>query len=363
MDFRLATPNDDDSIKQLLSEIPLEGMLRIRYSREPSFFNSVHIQGTPNLTVVGTLNQKVMAVASLNAQKVYLDGKLKTAGYISNLRFHPDVRNGISLIKGIRFFEKQAAHLNLDFHYATLIEGNDKLKNILAGNRPRMPFVMDYGRINTFAIPLPKRKKRIKPVKNLQIIKSNEQMMSAVMEFIKAEGDSQDLFPFINENSYDPTPYKPEDFYLVYQNNQMVAVCSAIDLHVYKQYTIEGYSQFFTVLKPLLNLWLNLRNRHRIPSKSGAIKRLNLGFILVKNNNPQLFNSLLNHICSEYSGGNYHFVTMAFHETNPLNKSFVNRSKIKYTSRLFLVNLKFDKFDLKGFRIGKNIPFIDLSRL
>ena len=77
MEFRLATEKDDPAIRELLQQIPLNGMLRIRYLREPSYTRSVEIQGMPRQTLVGLINNKVVAVGSRNIQQLLIGGETK----------------------------------------------------------------------------------------------------------------------------------------------------------------------------------------------------------------------------------------------------------------------------------------------
>jgi hypothetical protein len=195
MEFRLATETDDPAIRELLQQIPLNGMLRIRYLREPSYLRSVEIQGTPQQTLVGLTDHKIVAVGSRNIQRLYIGGEIKTAGYISNLRYHPGARHGISLLKGIREMENLSAGLMTDFHYATLIEKDNFTRNILASNRSRMPEVIDMGLLNTFSIPIRKTATNAKPGKKFEIVRGDEKLMPLILTFLKKEGTLSDFFP------------------------------------------------------------------------------------------------------------------------------------------------------------------------
>jgi len=363
MEFRLAKPTDDDAIRQLLSEIPLDGTLKIRFQREPSFFKSIDAQGIPNQTVVGTIDGKVMAVASQNLQKVYINGIEKTLGYISNLRFHPNARNGISLIKGIRYFEEQSGLFSVDFHYATLIEKDIKIHKILASNRPRIPKFYDYGKVITYAIPLGKTKTKAKPDQTFQIKLSDEQLMPEILNFLNREGKQKNLFPMLDGNNYDLSLLGSSEFFVAYKNNEIVGVCSVSDLSHYKQYILEDYTLGFGLIRVPLNWFLALKKLHPIPSKNKEIKIATLGFIVVKNNQTEVFKSLVDNIYSTYSGTKFRFLTIALHQKDKLNNRLQNFPKIKYTSRLYLVKLKNNKFAPDDLNLEQNIPFIDLLRL
>jgi hypothetical protein len=192
MEFRLATEKDDPAIRELLQANTPNGMLRIRYLREPSYIRSVEIQGMPQQTLVGLISRQNRGSWQAGTSRgLYIGGEIKTAGYISNLRYHPGARHGISLLKGIREMENLSAGLPADFHYATLIDKDSFTRNILASNRPRMPEVIDMGLLNTFSIPIRKTATNVKPGKRFEILRGDEKLMPLILTFLKKEGNPE----------------------------------------------------------------------------------------------------------------------------------------------------------------------------
>ncbi len=368
MEFRLATEKDDPAIRELLQQIPLNGMLRIRYLREPSYIRSVEIQGMPLQTLVGLKNNKIMAVGSRNLQRLYVGGEIKTAGYISNLRIHPGARHGISLLKGIREMENLPAGLPIDFHYASLIEKDSFTRNMLASNSSRIPQVIDMGLMNTFSVPIRKTAIKVKPGKRFEIVRGDEKMMPLILTFLKNEGARSDFFPDLGAGTYAPGLLLPESFFAIFDKGDLAGVCSLPDMKNYRQYFMEGYSRSFGMLRVSLNSYFALRQMHSIPRKGEEIKLAFTGFPVVRDDNPEIFRALFSHVYNSLSGSGQHYLSISLHEKSPLIKGLSRFPKINYTSRLCIVKLNNDKFTAERISadiLQRNIsvPFIDLLRL
>jgi hypothetical protein len=368
MEFRLATETDDPAIRELLQQIPLDGMLRIRYLREPSYMRSVEIQGTPQQTLVGLINHKIVAVCSRNIQRLYIGGEIKTAGYISNLRYHPIARHGISLLKGIRELENLPAGLSTDFHYATLIDKDNFTRNILASNRPRMPEVIDLGLLHTYSVPIRKTATNAKPGRRFEIVRGDEKMMPLILSFLKKEGTRSDFFPDLSAGAYAGGLLQPESFFAIFDKGELAGICSLPDIKKYKQYKMEGYSRSFGMLRVPLNAYYALRRLYSIPRKGEEIKLAIAGFPVVRDDNPEIFKALLLHVYNSLSGSGQHYLSLSLHEKSPLIKSLSRFPKINYTSRLCIVKLNNDKFTAEKISADmlqriRRIPFIDLLRL
>jgi hypothetical protein len=368
MELRLATEKDDPAIRELLQQIPLNGMIRIRYLREPSYLGSVGIQGMPQQTLVGLVNNKIMAVASRNIQRLYIDGEIITAGYISNLRYHPAARHGISLLKGIKEMRNLSASLPADFHYATLIDKDNFTRDILLSKNPRMPGIIDMGQLNTFSIPIRKTAKNATPCKKFEILRGDEKLMPLILNFLKKEGSRSDFFPDLGGGAYAPGLIQPDSFFAIFDKGELAGVCSLPDMKNYRQYMMAGYSRSFGMLRVPLNCYYAIRRLQSIPRKGEEIKLAFAGFPVVKDNNPEIFTALLSRVYNFLAGSGDHYLSLALHEKSPLIKSLDRFPKINYISRLCIVDLNNDKYTAERVSAEKwgrkgRIPFIDLPRL
>jgi hypothetical protein len=364
MEFRLATESDDRAIRELLQQIPLSGALRIRYQREPSYLKSVEIQGMPQQTLVGLRNGKIMAVGSRNIQRLFIGGEIKTAGYISNLRYHPGARHGISLLKGIREMEGLPSGLPVDFHYATFISDDINTGRIFTADRSRMPGITDIGMLNTFSMPVRKKKVNVKPDLRFDIVRADEKLMPLIMSFLKKEGARHDFFPDLDGGTYAPALLQPDSFFAVFESGDLSGVCSVADLTGFRQYIMEGCSGWFGMLRVPLNGYYALRRMHSIPRRGEEVKIAHIGFPIVRDDDPEILKALLSHVYGFVSGSGKHYLGISLHEKSPLIKGLDGFHKINYTSRLCIVKLNNDKFTagimLRG---SSRIPFVDLLRL
>ena len=364
MDFRFALTSDDEQIRQLAREIPLEGEIKLRYQREPSYFAVSAIQGNPNQTVVGIVNKRVMAVVSWNLQKVFVNGKVCNAGYLNNVRVHPSVRSGFSFIKGLKFLEEFVKKQETDFHFATLIDSNNLTNSLFTSGRTLLPRFYNQGRIFTYAIPLQKRKRNLLRDRTFKIVKASPEQRNEIISFLNEEGAKTEFFPVINEDCYNMDIFKQSTFFIAFDNNEsIVGVCSTVDFTSHKQHVVEGFSKSFRPIVFSLNIFLKLKGLHRIPKKGQKVLMLHAGFTVVKNNDLKVFKSLLSRVLLEFSGAGFHYITLALHENNPLIKGMKKITKICYKSRLYFFNFGNNHYPLSSLMFGSQSPYIDLFRL
>lgn len=362
MYFRLATNSDDPAIRQLLRQIPLDGMLKIRYQREPSYVSSMQKQGILQQTLVGESSQgEVLAVVSRNIQRLHINGKQYYASYICNVRMHPNARHGVSLLKGIKALEQLPTPYPVDFHYATLIEKDPLTKKVFASGRPSMPSLFDLGKIITYSIPLKKNKQKAPKERKINVLPCTQELFPHVLTFLQEESIKTPFFPDMNEENYHQELLSPENFFIAFEKDQVVGVCNVNNLQNNKQFVIENYSWKFSLLKWPINFLLGIRGLYPVPERNEQIKLLTLGFPVTLNNRMDILEALITHIYARFSGTGNHYLSLALHENNPLKFAVSHFPKIKYESRLYFVKLKGDNIpDIEDNRVA---PFIDLPRL
>ena len=81
--FDLATRADDAGIRHLLATNPLPGRIRVRFEREPSYFDGCD-DGTQVL--VARDGARVVGVACRSIRKLYINGVVEDIGYLGQLR-------------------------------------------------------------------------------------------------------------------------------------------------------------------------------------------------------------------------------------------------------------------------------------
>lgn len=360
--FRPATNTDDPAIRELLRQIPLDGMLRIRYQREPSYVRSIQKQGIGQQTLVGESPQgEILAVVSRNIQRLHVNGLEYNAAYICNVRMHPKARHGVSLLKGIKTLEKLPCPYPIDFHYATLIEKDPLTKKVFASGRAKMPQLYDLGKIITYSIPLKKKTIKAPKEKKLRISRGNEANFPEVMDFLHREGENYPFFPILEKGNYHPDLISPQSFFIARENDKIVGVCNVNNLQDNKQYIIEGFSWKYRLMKWPVNFLLGIRGLHPVPGKDEQIKMLTLGFPVTLNNRIDILEALITQAYADFSGTGNHYISLALHEKSPLNFAISHFPKVKYESRLYIVKLTGD--NIPNLEDNIKAPFIDFPRL
>ncbi len=86
--IELARESDDDDLKDLVANTPMDGEFQIALRREPSYFHGVDVQGPFNQVGVARDKQtgQTVACATRSVRPAYLNGEVKSLGYIGGLR-------------------------------------------------------------------------------------------------------------------------------------------------------------------------------------------------------------------------------------------------------------------------------------
>ena len=103
LDFTLATPADDESLRRLLRENPIPGSISLAFEREPCYFDASAIEGPFHQTIVAREKEtgQVIAFGNRSVRKLFLNGHPRDIGYMSQLRVRPDYGKGLYLARGL----------------------------------------------------------------------------------------------------------------------------------------------------------------------------------------------------------------------------------------------------------------------
>ena len=87
LDFTLATPADDESLRRLLRENPIPGSLSLTFEREPCYFDASAIEGPFHQTIVAREKDsgQVIAFGNRSVRKLFMNGHPQDIGYMSQL--------------------------------------------------------------------------------------------------------------------------------------------------------------------------------------------------------------------------------------------------------------------------------------
>ena len=88
LNFTLATPADDGSLRRLLRENPIPGSISLTFEREPCYFDASAIEGPFHQTIVAREKDtgQIIAFGNRSVRKLFLNGHPQDIGYMSQLQ-------------------------------------------------------------------------------------------------------------------------------------------------------------------------------------------------------------------------------------------------------------------------------------
>lgn len=350
---KIASFNDDPKIRELLRNNPIDGEIQLSYQREPNFFSSLDISGKFNQTVLVEENNDLVGFGTRSIRPVFINGEIKDIGYLSNLRVDKKFRGGGFIKHGYQKIKEFHSDNKVKFYFTTIIDDNNIAKKILTKKRDYLPHYFDFGRLDVYNINI----KKIKEPLGIKIIRGNTQILDKIIEFIYSEGKKKQFFPYYTKkdfNSYYLREFNIKDFYIAIKDDNIIGVVGTWDQSRFKQIIINGYKGKMKYISKFNDLFhLN------IPKVSENIRLLYANLITIKNNDPNIFRSLITKICLDNI--KFQYLSIGLHENDQLGNAFKKMKYIKYSSRLYIVcwDEEIDYFK----KIDKRTPYIEISTL
>ena len=339
--FTLATPDDDKGIRDLLSRVHMDGNIRLKFLREPSYFESLKIEGKSSQIVIyrdPDNREKIVAIATRSIKDLYLNGRPTEFGYLSSLRIDPEYRNGIILGRGYKFIKQlHNEDKKVPAYITTITKENDKAIQALTKRRAGLPLYHFIGDYKTYSIPY--YKKPEKPCSDVEISKAKKIEQSELLEFIRNEGKRKQFFPTLDENKLNGElpDLSIENFYIARRENKIVGTVAFWDQGDNKQTVVHGYKPIFQLLRPFYNLLSPVTRLPVLPSSGSQIRSFYISFAVVKNNDVPAFFDLLRYVYLEMKDKGYNYMITGLDSRDSLCSAAEKFRNILYETSVYLV--------------------------
>jgi hypothetical protein len=363
--FEIATEADDPQLRRRMAEDWMRGGLSVSFRREPSYFTACCVQGRQTQVIKCTelKSNRIIGMGSRAMRTVFLNGVPSQVGYLSDLRCHPDYRNGTLLARGYRFLRQLHQAEPVPLYFTMILDGNQSAMRALMGRRAGLPAYCDLGRVLTPAVHLDLPKWRLgSPGVSFQ--RAGRQHLRDLLHFLHRWHALKQFAPFSSLQDF-ASPrlrdLRPEDFFLAIRNDRMVACCAVWDQRSFRQTHIEEYSPGLDALRPTYNFAARYLPLKRLPSPGGVIPYFYLSFVAVEENDLGLFRCLLRHVYREMRSGPWHYFIAGLHERDPLSMALADYRRIEAAGRLFVVHYE-DSGAYESLEPGR-IPYVEMATL
>lgn len=339
--FLPATETDDAELRALLRRNVMEGAVSLTFRREPSYFAAAAIQGAQAeiYKAVDTANGHLAALGALFRLPAYFNGRLRTIGYLADLRVEAAYRNGLLLRRAYDFLRHRQQHSPLPVYTSMILQDNQAALSVLAARRAGLPDYLPQGRVHTPMMPLAWPKAALCPP-GITLSRARAGEEAAVFAFLNREHARRQFAPH-----YTPADLgngrlrglRIEDFHLARRGGEIVGALAGWDQHACRQIHVEGYRGAWRVFKPFYNALCRLTPYRPLPVPGGRLPYFYVSLVAVAGDDVDIFRALLRALYRERRQGPWHYMVCALHERDPLLPALAEYRRIEAGGELFTV--------------------------
>ncbi|MFO0915103.1 MAG: hypothetical protein U0795_19235 [Pirellulales bacterium] len=363
--FDLAQPADDPQLRRLLRSIRVDGSVSISMQREPNFFAPCSSEGD-FCQVLAARDRDTAEIVGMGIRSVrqrYVDGQVRSIGYLSGLRISPDCRRGTLLARGYRFLRELDEDGRAEFYITTLSVGNEVAAKALAAGRAGLPHYRKIGRLNTWIIP--RRTSRTTRRADLAIRPIDDDSIPALISFLERAAGEREFVPCYRERDLRlPSDVfrgmRPTDLKGLWLDNQLVATLGVWDQRGMKQIVVERYGWWLAAARPVYNLVAPVIGRPRFPSPGDCLPLVCAMLPLATRAGRHRFGELIDCVAAdlppEVDG-----IMFGLSDNDPLTASVRSRAIHMYPADIFLVSWDRERIESRNWQ--ESIPYLELGTL
>jgi hypothetical protein len=262
-DFTWATPDDDAEIRGLLGRVPMDGAVRMGFTREPSYFAYPDPAGTDERTLLARLNGRLVCLGSLSEREVWFDGKITRVGYLAGLRMEADVRGAPRILReGYRRFAGHARESAAEIWFTSIASDNPRARRVLESHRLGLPWYSRIGELETRVYPV--RARTVPP--DEAVTPDDAVELDAFLNEEAGRGQLALTWDTHRWNALARDGFGLDQVRVIRRSGRIVAAAGLWDQSKWKQVMIHGYAPWMKQVRNCYNLWSSLRGRPALPA-------------------------------------------------------------------------------------------------
>lgn len=336
--FELATPADDEDLRQVIAQTAMPGRIQVAFRREPNFFAAAAVEGHATQVVAArdTTTGRVVGFGCRSLRNVYVNGKPRQVGYLSGLRLLAEHRRIGLVARGFTFFRQLHADGEAGFYLTTISEDNGGAMNTLLGGRAGLPRYNDYGRYLTAVLPA----RRLPSKARSNVSFATDEDVSDVVSFWQSHGPERQFFPVYRADDFRAQGalrgLAASDIVVARIGGAIVGTLALWDQRSYRQVVVSGYGGVLRALRPWYNAWAAMRRVPRLPPPGSTLDCLTAAAIVVADQRPDVLAALLDRALAAAAERGVPRVMIGLHETDPLLGELSRFRPRWYRTRVYL---------------------------
>jgi hypothetical protein len=350
-------PEDDKGIRDCLRRNPMEGIVSLAFETEPSFFDSLSVQGNASVLVARN-NNAVVGVGTRTVRPMFIEGNVQNVGYLGGLRLDEGfrkrslVKQGFDLNRELHLIDPQ------EFYLTSIMEDNLLARKVFEKKRKGIP---EYHFLYDLVVYT------IKPTKKMQkqeidILSGDNFSLEKILEFIYCYGSNKQYFPYFTSRdfSYPITKgLEQKDLLVAVKgNDEILGIVGKWDQSSFKQTRVVSYKEPLRTLRPFINLASPITGNPILPKEGKDLHTFYSAFNVIKNNDPFIFEQLLNELSRSNRGYSYFNLGLSSNDTLSEGVKFPCRKTV-----FKIYGITFEKNEDIFSHLNKKIPYLEVAML
>ncbi|MEE3343223.1 MAG: hypothetical protein VZS44_03945 [Bacilli bacterium] len=332
-----ATEKDGIEMLEIIESIPAKGAFELIYTRRPNAYLSYQKEGDRvNVGVIKDENGKIVLQGSCIVNDYYLNNKVYPIGYVGGFRKRQDFHgkfNWMELAVNDKVSNK------CDLYYCSILSMNKHAKDVFTKKRNYMPNLEKICDYTTYIInPKIILRKKWLAKKNEYIFKKvTKKDLPNVYDFLHQEGSKYNFFPYITNIEKEFYNLHIDNCYIMLKNNKIVSFCGLWNQTDYKQYIVTKYNRPLNILTKLGKITETI-SYIPMPKTGEVLDFPMLSFMLVENNNIELYKEFLYYLAQEIKK-EYDIFVIGINNNSIINKEIYSKIRcLKFQSTLYFMN-------------------------
>jgi hypothetical protein len=356
--FHQASVSDTGDILELFRRTPQRGRVMLNFEREPDYFlGSQVICEQPDVRVARSASGELVMLYGIGSRTLYINGNAETVRYAHDLRLAEQARGGLLIARmGRQVREIVRAE---ELIQTVILNENTASLNSVASGRAGLPTYYPCGEIETSLIFAAPRRCH----DDIQVRRARADDIGQMQAFHDARAPARQFYPrYRFAAMLEQDPYfcglSVGDFWLAFRSDELIGMAGLWDQKAFKQTRVLAYPRGLSWLRHFWNLWARLAGGLQLPAAGGTINYLMLHALLVKDNDPRVFDALLSDMV-RVRGGHRAAISVGFFAEDPLRQALRGYRRQTLHSRHFLIGYHGDPRP----RLDGRLPYIELARL
>jgi hypothetical protein len=324
-ELRPAEAKDSGQILKIYESEEFGGNISVIYTRRPNPYLSLLEEG--ELVFLFVLfdhkEDMVCGAGGCVIRNVFIEGKIKTAGYLTGLKLLPQYRKKVPYIaNAYQFMHEQTKDL-ADCYYTTILIENTPAQRLLEKRRKNMPVYDLKGIYTVFCLST-----GIRAAKKNYILECGN--MDRLEAFYSKNASGWSLFP--SDFSMGSFP-KDAVYTLRDESGDIIAACALWNQQAHKQYIVTNYKGIYKYLQWFPLKWFGYPN---LPRRGQIANCADYHMLCVKDGNADAAIYFIEKIAERES--RYDFLMLGLFENHYLISHLQRIKHIKYQSKFYEVN-------------------------